>query len=319
MDSSATQQVRFVEVDDDQHGQRIDNFLITQLKGVPKSRIYRILRKGEVRVNKKRIKPTYRLQRGDQIRIPPIRLSAATSPPQRNSVIWLEQAILHEDELVLVLNKPAGIAVHGGSGIHYGVIEALRALREEASRYELVHRLDRATSGLLLIAKRRSALRFLHEAMRSHQIEKQYLALLQGKMRKSKTVLAPLKKQMLRSGERLVQVDPEGKSAESHFRPQLACSSATLAEVEIITGRTHQIRVHGAHINHPLAGDARYGDEQFNRQMKQLGLNRLFLHAHRISFPHPGDETTVRLEAPLPNELQQVLQQLEANEPCRTF
>lgn len=319
MDKSALQQVRFVEIDEDQQGQRIDNFLITLLKGVPKSRIYRILRKGEVRVNKKRIKPTYRLQQRDQVRIPPIRLSDEKSAPQRSSVAWLEQAILYEDELILVLNKPAGIAVHGGSGIHYGVIEALRALREEASRYELVHRLDRATSGLLLIAKRRSALRFLHEAMRAQQIEKRYLALLQGKMRKSKQVLAPLKKRVMRSGERMVQVDSEGKSAESHFRPQLACSSATLAEVEIVTGRTHQIRVHGSHINHPLAGDQRYGSDHFNQQMKGLGLKRLFLHAHRLTFPHPRDQTTMRLEAPLPDELQRVVTQIAEGEPCRNF
>lgn len=319
MDKSALQQVRFVEIDEDQQGQRIDNFLITLLKGVPKSRIYRILRKGEVRVNKKRIKPTYRLQQRDQVRIPPIRLSDEKSAPQRSSVAWLEQAILYEDELILVLNKPAGIAVHGGSGIHYGVIEALRALREEASRYELVHRLDRATSGLLLIAKRRSALRFLHEAMRAQQIEKRYLALVQGKMRKSKQVLAPLKKRVMRSGERMVQVDSEGKSAESHFRPQLACSSATLAEVEIVTGRTHQIRVHGSHINHPLAGDQRYGSDHFNQQMKGLGLKRLFLHAHRLTFPHPRDQTTMRLEAPLPDELQRVVTQIAEGEPCRNF
>ena len=318
MDSS-NPSVHFMEIDEDHQGQRIDNFLTTQLKGVPKSRIYRILRKGEVRVNKKRIKPTYRLQPGDLVRIPPIRTGEERQAPRQNSVAWLEQTILYEDELLLVLNKPSGIAVHGGSGIHYGVIEALRALREEASRYELVHRLDRATSGLLLIAKRRSALRFLHEVIREHRMEKQYLALVQGKMRKSRTVLAPLKKQVLRSGERMVQVNPEGKDAESHFRPQLACSSATLTEVEIVTGRTHQIRVHGAHINHPLAGDERYGNSEFNQQLKQKGLNRLFLHAHRVAFPHPRDETTIRLEAPLPDELDRVIQQIQTEESCRTF
>ncbi len=311
--------VHFVEIDEDRQGQRIDNFLATQLKGVPKSRIYRILRKGEVRVNKKRAKPTYRLQPGDQVRIPPVRTSEEKSLPNHSAVSWLEQTIVYEDKLLLVLNKPAGIAVHGGSGIHYGVIEALRALREEASRYELVHRLDRATSGLLLIAKRRSALRFLHEALREHRVEKQYLALIQGKMRKSKAVNAPLRKQVLRSGERVVQVDPQGKHAESHFRPLRRCNQATLAEVEIVTGRTHQIRVHGAHINHPLAGDERYGNAPFNQQMKQLGLRRLFLHAHRLTLPHPADETTLRLEAPLPEELEQVLDALQQNQPCHTL
>lgn len=311
--------IQQVEIDSEQSGQRIDNFLLSRLKGVPKSRIYRILRKGEVRVNKKRIKPVYRLQTGDLVRIPPIRQAEENPGPHRNSVEWLERTILYEDELLLVINKPAGIAVHGGSGIHYGVIEALRALREEATRYELAHRLDRATSGLLLIAKRRSALRSLHDTIREHRIEKRYLALVKGKMRKSKTVLAPLKKNVLRSGERMVRVDPEGKEAESHFRPQLACNSCTLAEIEIITGRTHQIRVHGSHIDHPLAGDERYGDSDFNQQMSNLGLKRLFLHAHSLTFPHPRDETTVRLEAPLPNELTQVLEQIKEQESCRSF
>ncbi len=317
--NSPAPSVRLVEIHEDHHGQRIDNFLTAQLKGVPKSHIYRILRKGEVRVNKKRIKPTYRLQSGDQVRIPPLRTAEASAPPKLHTVSWLEQTILYEDELLLVLNKPSGIAVHGGSGIHYGVIEALRALRDEATRYELVHRLDRDTSGLLLVAKRRSALRLLQESMRERRMEKHYLALLQGRMRKSRTVLAPLKRQVLRSGERMVRVDPEGKEAESHFRPQLACSSATLAEVEIVTGRTHQIRVHGSHIGHPLAGDERYGERTFNQQMRQRGLNRLFLHAHRLAFPHPRDETTMRLEAPLPDELSRLLEQLQADESCRSF
>lgn len=319
MESNPLHSVRFIEIDAEQQGQRIDNFLITQLKGVPKSRIYRILRKGEVRVNKKRIKPTYRIQAGDQLRIPPIRMADEKSPPTAQSVAWIEDAILYEDDWLLAINKPSGIAVHGGSGIRYGVIEALRALREEAGRYELVHRIDRATSGILLVAKKRSALRTLHDAMREHRMEKRYLALVKGKMRKSKSVLAPLQKNTLRSGERMVRVDPEGKEAESHFRPQLACEQATLVEVEIVTGRTHQIRVHGSHIEHPLAGDERYGDAEFNRQMSQLGLKRLFLHAHRIRFPHPNDETTVELEAPLPDALQRVIEQLQEQGSCRNF
>ncbi|MBT3310304.1 MAG: 23S rRNA pseudouridine(955/2504/2580) synthase, partial [Gammaproteobacteria bacterium] len=193
MQENPSNSVHFVEIDDDQQGQRIDNFLITYLKGVPKSRVYRILRKGEVRVNKKRIKPTYRIQAGDQVRIPPVRVADEKTPPPAKSVAWIEDAILYEDAWLLAINKPSGMAVHGGSGIRYGVIEALRALREEASRYELVHRIDRATSGVLLVAKKRSALRFLHDAIREHRIEKRYLALVKGKMRKSKTVLAPLK------------------------------------------------------------------------------------------------------------------------------
>ncbi|MBT3473845.1 MAG: 23S rRNA pseudouridine(955/2504/2580) synthase RluC [Gammaproteobacteria bacterium] len=319
MQENPSNSVHFVEIDDDQQGQRIDNFLITYLKGVPKSRVYRILRKGEVRVNKKRIKPTYRIQAGDQVRIPPVRVADEKAPPPAKSVAWIEDAILYEDAWLLAINKPSGMAVHGGSGIRYGVIEALRALREEASRYELVHRIDRATSGVLLVAKKRSALRFLHDAIREHRIEKRYLALVKGKMRKSKTVLAPLKKNVLRSGERMVRVDPEGKEAESHFHPQIACESATLAEVEIITGRTHQIRVHGNHIDHPLAGDERYGDPDFNQQMGKLGLKRLFLHAQQLNFPHPNDGTTVRLEAPLPDALTRVLTQLQEQESCRHF
>lgn len=319
MQSSPNPQVRLVTITDDQAGQRIDNFLLTQLKGVPKSRIYRILRKGEVRVNKKRIKPTYRLQTDDQVRIPPVRMAEAAPLPKQSSVQWIEEAILYEDRSLLVLNKPSGIAVHGGSGIQFGVIEALRALREEASRYELVHRLDRATSGILLIAKKRSALRTLHEALRQHKIEKRYLTLLKGRLRKHHQVEAPLLKQVMRSGERMVQVDPEGKPASSHFRPLIACPEATLAEVEIITGRTHQIRVHGSHIDHPLAGDERYGDSDFNRQMGAMGLKRLFLHAYQICFPHPEDETTMRLEAPLPSPLQSIVDQLEEVHSCRHF
>ncbi|MBT3197800.1 MAG: 23S rRNA pseudouridine(955/2504/2580) synthase RluC [Gammaproteobacteria bacterium] len=311
--------LHFFEVTDEQAGQRIDNFLLRYLKGVPKSRIYRILRKGEVRVNKKRVKPTHRLESGSQIRIPPIRSAAEKPAPTADSVAWIEKAILYEDEWLLVLNKPSGIAVHGGSGIRYGLIEGLRALRSEAENYELVHRLDRATSGLLLVAKRRSALRSLHELIRNHEIEKRYLALVAGKMRKSKTVLAPLQKSVLRSGERVVRVDPEGKSAESHFRPQLACNNSTLVEVEIVTGRTHQIRVHGAHINHPLAGDERYGDSDYNLRLKKMGLDRLFLHAHRLTLAHPKDGSTLRLEAPLPDQLNAVLEKLRQNEPCRSF
>ncbi len=310
-------QVRLVEISNEQEGQRIDNFLITALKGVPRSRIYRILRKGEVRVNKKRVKQTYRLQSGDQVRIPPIRTTEQKPPPKVESVEWLESAIIYEDRHMIAINKPSGIAVHGGSGIQFGVIESFRALREEAGGYELVHRLDRATSGLLLIAKRRGALRALHQSIREQRVTKQYLALLKGRMRKGKHVTAPLQKSVLKSGERLVQVSTKGKEAESHFMPRLSCEHATLAEVEIITGRTHQIRVHGAHIHHPLAGDKRYGDDRFNRQMADMGLRRLFLHAHQIAFPHPKDETTVRLEAPLPEPLQQVLQRLQESESCR--
>ncbi len=316
---SEQHQVRHLQIDAEQAGQRVDNFLLSQLKGVPKSRIYRILRKGEVRVNKKRVKPTYRLQSGDLLRIPPVRVSAPSEAPEKHRVQWMEEAILYEDEVILVLNKPSGIAVHGGSGIQFGVIEGIRALREHSDHYELVHRIDRATSGLLIIAKKRSALRFLHQVIREQGMEKRYLALVAGKMRKSRTINASLKKSVLRSGERMVTVDPQGKEAESRFLPRLSCPTATLAEVEIVTGRTHQIRVHGTHIDHPLAGDERYGDMEFNQQMKKRGLNRLFLHAYQLAFPHPVDGTTVRLEAPLPNTLVKVVDHLKEEGGCKTL
>ncbi len=304
--------VQYLEVTTEQQDQRIDNYLSSRLKGVPKGRIYRILRKGEVRVNRKRVKPTYRLQAGDQVRIPPLRLDSPPPPEIDNSNFsWLERAILYEDPWLLALDKPAGMAVHGGSGIRYGVIEGLRATRPEATGYELVHRLDRATSGILLVAKRRSALRALHEALRNHQVEKEYLALVAGKVGKRRVVTAPLRKQILRSGERIVRVDPTGKVAESHFQPERHLPGATLTRVRIITGRTHQIRVHASHIGHPIAGDERYGEETFNRTMKALGLRRLFLHAHRIRFPHPHERQPMELEIPLPPPLQLLLEQLE--------
>ncbi len=318
-ESQSHHKVSHVEIGSEYQGQRVDNFLISRLKGVPKSRIYRILRKGEVRVNKRRVKPTYRLQEGDLLRIPPLRLSEQAPAPDRGSSGWIEKRVLYEDEQILLLNKPSGIAVHGGSGIRYGVIETLRGWRSEAADYELVHRLDRATSGVLLVAKKRRALRFLHEVIREHGMEKRYLALVSGKMRKSRVVTAPLRKNVLRSGERMVRVDPEGKPAESRFSPRLSCESSTLVEVEIVTGRTHQIRVHGAHIGHPLAGDDRYGLQEYNQKMGELGLGRLFLHAHQLTFPHPRDGTTMRIEAPLPDQLAEVVEKIRQQESCRTF
>jgi 23S rRNA pseudouridine955/2504/2580 synthase len=308
----AYQNVEIVEIDSEHTEQRVDNFLISRLKGVPKSRVYRIIRKGEVRVNKKRVKQTYRLCEGDLLRIPPIRLSAPNQPPKRSSVEWLEDAIIYEDDLVLAIDKPSGIAVHGGSGIQYGVIEGLRALRSEAVNYELVHRLDRATSGVLLVAKKRRALRFLHEAIREHRFEKSYLALISGKLRRSQTVLAPLHKFTLSSGERVVKVDSAGKNAETIFTPKQNFATTSLVDIKIVTGRTHQIRVHGAHIGHPVAGDDRYGEREFNREMVKFGLKRLFLHAAELSFPHPGSNDIaegemVTVGALLPKQLLNVL------------
>ena len=304
--------VQLVEIHAEQAGQRIDNFLIKVLKGVPKTLVYRILRKGEVRVNKGRIKPDYRLQQGDVVRIPPLRLSEQdqTTPGQR-TLQRVKDAIIYEDDVLLILNKPSGIAVHGGSGISYGVIEALRALRPDALFLELVHRLDRDTSGCLIIAKRRSALRNLHEQMRGDKMEKRYLALLKGKWQGGeRRVDAPLRKNILKSGERMVEVSQEGKAALSLFTPDTIYKNATLVSVKLITGRTHQVRVHARHLGMPIAGDDKYGDDEFNAAMKEMGLKRLFLHAHRLGFEHPKSGEWFSISAPLSDDLEAVLEKL---------
>lgn len=304
--------VRMLQVGAEDAGQRIDNFLMRHLKGAPRSLIYRILRRGEVRVNKGRIKPEYRIQAGDQVRVPPVRTSAPTpSNVGEGAGDRLEQRILYEDERLLVIDKPAGMAVHGGSGLSYGVIEALRASRPDAHFLELVHRLDRETSGCLLIAKKRSELRMLHELLRERAVDKRYLALVQGGWNLGdKRINAPLLKNQLRSGERIVTVNPEGKAADSRFRPLDIFKEASLVEVDLGTGRTHQIRVHGAHVGHPLAGDEKYGDEVFNRRMRELGLRRLFLHAHSIGFRDPINGREINVSTPLPAELRAVLDKL---------
>lgn len=313
---------QFVEIDEDRAGQRIDNFLLASLKGVPKTRVYRILRKGEVRVNKGRIKASYRLQAGDMVRIPPIRQSEpeAAAAPGARVLARIDASILAEEKGFLVLNKPSGLAVHGGSGLNYGVIEALRALRPDAPYLELVHRLDRETSGCLLVAKRRSVLREMHRLLREKSqgkslddgMDKRYLALLKGRWEGGeRKVDAPLLKNTLRSGERVVTVSPEGKESLSLFRPVARNAEATLVEVRLLTGRTHQIRVHAASIGHPIAGDEKYGDEQFNREMKAKGLRRLFLHAHFLGFSLEGHEQAYRFSAPLDDELEAVLDRLE--------
>ncbi len=304
--------VRMLQVEAEDAGQRIDNFLMRHLKGAPRSLIYRILRRGEVRVNKGRIKPEYRIQAGDQVRVPPVRTAAPTpSNVGEGAGDRLEQRILYEDERLLVIDKPAGMAVHGGSGLSYGVIEALRAARPDAHFLELVHRLDRETSGCLLIAKKRSELRMLHELLRERTVEKRYLALVKGCWDLGdKRIKAPLLKNQLRSGERIVTVDPEGKAADSRFRPLEIFNEASLVEVDLGSGRTHQIRVHGAHVGHPLAGDEKYGDEIFNRRMRELGLRRLFLHAHSIGFRDPVNGREINVSTPLPAELRAVLDKL---------
>ena len=306
--------VQLLEITADEAGQRIDNFLARHLKGVPKSYLYRILRRGEVRVNSGRIQAKYKLCAGDRVRIPPVRVAANNATVIRPGVgMDLEGRILFENNVCLVLNKPAGIAVHGGSGLSYGVIEALRAARTGAAYLELAHRLDRETSGCLVIAKRRSFLRAFHEQLRQGEVDKHYLALVAGRWQGGKrTVDAPLRKNQLRGGERMVTVDSEGKQAMTVFRPITRFAEATLVDVELKTGRTHQIRVHAAHIGHPLAGDAKYGDAAFNRQMRDIGLTRLMLHAPQLEFSLPLAADRITLCAPLDPDLKAVLDRLES-------
>jgi 23S rRNA pseudouridine955/2504/2580 synthase len=294
-------------------GQRLDNFLLRYLKGVPKSHIYRLLRKGEVRVNKGRVNASTRLAVGDQVRIPPLRVAEAepaASPPRPLQEL-LERRILFEDQGLLLINKPSGLAVHGGSGLSFGLIEALRAMRPQESGLELVHRIDRDTSGCLLLAKRRSVLRDLHEQIRLNRVEKRYLALLAGRWRHGKErVDAPLLKNVTQGGERMVRVDPRGKPAQTQFSVQRRFAGYSLVEALLETGRTHQIRVHAAHIGSPIGGDEKYGDDKVNEQLRGLGLKRLFLHAASLSFSLPGDKRPRRFSAPLDEELEELLARL---------
>ena len=308
--SSSTQKthsVQFIEITDSNAGQRLDNFLLSLEKGVPKSRIYRALRKGEVRVNKGRKKQTYKLQLGDTVRIPPLRVTEKTISNTVSDFLrqQLTESILHEDDDLLILNKPSGLAVHAGSGIDQGIIEALRIIRAELPFLELVHRLDRDTSGCLLLAKSRTALLHLQQQMVEHDINKRYLTLLKDSWgQEEKTVIAPLLKNTVSAGERMVQVNDEGKYAETLFIPLQQFPSAQLTEVVLFTGRTHQIRVHAKHIGHPLAGDDKYGQRAFNKQMKKAGLKRLFLHAWKLGITHPNTNEALQIEAPIPMPLQ---------------
>lgn len=281
---------------------------------MPKSLIYRIVRKGEVRVNKGRIKPEYKLQADDIVRVPPVRVAEKNEAPistKLNKVAELEHQILYDDDVMLVINKPSGIAVHGGSGLSFGVIEALRALRPQARFLELVHRIDRDTSGLLLVAKKRSALRSLHEQLREKVVQKDYLALVRGQWQSHvKVIKAPLLKNELASGERIVRVSEEGKPSETRFVIEERYSTATLVKASPITGRTHQIRVHTQYAGHPIALDDKYGDREFDQKMQQVGLNRLFLHAHSIRFVHPKTGEEMVVTAPLDKQLKAVLAKL---------
>ena len=306
--------VRFFTIDADEAGQRIDNYLLKTLKGVPKSMIYRLLRKGEIRVNKKRTKPEYKIAAQDIVRVAPIRVSEQKAPisTQLNVVANLESQILYEDEVLLVINKPSGMAVHGGSGVNFGVIEALRALRPNSKMLELVHRLDRDTSGCLVVAKRRSALRALHEQLRHKKVQKFYQALVKGRWSPKLTrVTEGLRKNDLKSGERVVIVDNiNGKASETRYKVLQHYDGATLVRAFPVTGRTHQIRVHCQTKGHPIACDAKYGAQDFDSKVKEKGLKRLFLHAASIEFTHPRTEQRLKVEAPLGKELESVLHQL---------
>lgn len=304
---------QWLRIDADVAGQRIDNFLIGHLKGVPRSRIYRVLRRGEVRVNKGRVKPDYRLCSGDEVRIPPLRMAAASDAPEpsRPGLAWIDDAVLYEDDALLILDKPSGLAVHGGSGVSHGLIEQVRVARP-AQALELVHRLDRETSGCLLISKRRSLLRELHRLLREQDIDKRYLALLVGELPRAEVLVeAPLRKYRLRGGERMVCVDArDGKPARTRFRRLRVLPGATLVEAQPLTGRTHQIRVHAAYLGQPVAGDEKYGVAESNRRFRQRGLKRLFLHAASLAIPGLADGRRLRVQAPLPDELEALLMTL---------
>ncbi|MCL4142034.1 UNVERIFIED_CONTAM: hypothetical protein GTU68_042393, partial [Idotea baltica] len=317
--TNSKSKVSFVEVDAEHAGQRLDNFLITRLKGVPKTMIYRIIRKGEVRINKGRVKQTTRLEHGDLVRIPPIRKTERTSPDvQMKRYGFLSNAVLFEDDALLVLNKPSGMAVHAGSGIKIGIIEALRAIRTDLKYLELAHRLDRQTSGCLVLAKKSSSLKALNEdfknnSLKNNRLDKRYLALLKGRWQYGeRRVTKALNTNAKRHGERHVIVDQNGSYASSIMKPISVSDLASLIEVKLLTGRTHQVRVHALSEGHPVAGDQRYGDDDFNKRLKQQHkLTRLFLHAAQLSFIHPISQQKITVKAPLPDDLVDVISSLK--------
>lgn len=308
--------VTWLEVGEDSAGQRVDNFLLKMCKGVPHSHIYRILRSGEVRVNKGRIQADYRLQLGDQVRIPPIRMAQREDKPVAPA---REFPVVFEDEAVLVIDKPAGVAVHGGSGVSFGVIEQLRRAHPQAKFLELAHRLDRETSGLLIIGKKRSALVRLQDEFREGGMGKRYFALVKGRwLNQSQHIRQPLYKYLIENGERRVRVDAEGKSAHSIVRLVKRWRTGqgyfSLVEVELKTGRTHQIRVHLTHAGFPLLGDDKYGDFALNKELQRLGLKRMFLHAAKLDLKHPVSGESLALEAPLPPELAEFIRRLDLHD-----
>ncbi|MCS5558780.1 MAG: 23S rRNA pseudouridine(955/2504/2580) synthase RluC [Oceanospirillaceae bacterium] len=307
--------VKFVTIDDDRAGQRIDNFLITQLKGAPKSLIYRIVRKGEVRVNKGRIKPDYKLKDGDIVRVPPVKLPEPNAPAAVSKGLekQLRDAILYESPGLIIVNKPHGLAVHGGSGINLGLIESLRQLYPNERALELVHRLDRDTSGCIMVAKKRSTLRAIHAQLREGGIDKVYHALVIGGWPKGcQKVDAPLLKNVVQSGERMVRVDQQGKRCITRYRILQTLGQFTLVEAKPITGRTHQIRVHCQHMGHPIVGDPKYGIDETNQQQRKIGLNRLFLHAAQLRLVDPSTDKKIDVRAPLDLRLQAAVERLSS-------
>jgi 23S rRNA pseudouridine955/2504/2580 synthase len=294
--AASRQRATSLEVGEESAAQRIDNFLLRRLKGVPKSHVYRILRSGEVRVNSGRVKPEYRLKAGDRVRVPPIRTSAAKAQARP-----AEFPIVHEDAALVVIDKPAGVAVHGGSGVSFGVIESLRAARPQTKVLELAHRLDRDTSGLLMVAKKRTALVELHRMLRDGEVQKVYLAVAKGRPAKGQFEISEaLHKHVTANGERRVSVTQAGRASLTQVRVLKSGPVCSLLELQLLTGRTHQIRVHLAHVGHPVLGDGKYGDFELNRR---IGAKRLFLHASRLALRHPVSGEPLRLQSPLPEEM----------------
>jgi len=310
--------VTYIEAQEGDDGQRLDNFLLRTLGAVPRSLVYRILRTGEVRVNGRRAKPAYRLAAGDRVRLPPLKDagrkqdSTDAKAPSKSLRDFVTAAVIYEDRDLIVVNKPARVAVHGGSGVSFGVIEALRAVHPQLKELELVHRLDRETSGCLLVAKRRAVLRDLHAQLRERQMQKRYLTLVAGRWPfGAKTIDLPLKTNLKQGGERVVRVHDEGQDAVTTFKPiEQFGKVATLLDVDLGTGRTHQIRVHAAHAGYPVAGDEKYGDREKDAKLKPYGLSRMFLHAAALTFRRGQEPFTVT--APLPPELQAVVDALRA-------
>jgi len=294
-------QVTWLEVGEESEAQRVDNFLLRALKGVPKSHVYRVLRSGEVRVNSGRVKPEYRLQVGDKVRIPPVRVAASRSNPPLKPIKF---PIVYEDPSLLVIDKPSGTAVHGGSGVSYGVIESLRAERPQAKMLELAHRLDRDTSGLLMVAKKRSALVELHRMLREGEVVKIYVAVVKGvPAKKEFDIRESLHKYVNAKGERRVAVKAGGMEAATRVKVLSSANGLSVLELRLLTGRTHQIRVHLAHAGHPVLGDDKYGDFELNRALARQGVKRLFLHARRLVCAHPASKEKLTFEAPVPADM----------------